>query len=132
MQENTETAHTLDPYLNGITLLSTPNTNSFGQIPYYMVPSGQTKTGSTATTIDRVQNREVEGWKESDYLYYEDFKNAIERDEQISFALCQWLLRQSHGNSGDAFTDRVWKEWYHYALEHCPRFAQEQPKWRRE
>jgi len=126
MKDNTETA--FDPYLSGITLLNTANTPAFGQIPYYMFPPGQTKAGST--TIDRVKNREVTGWKESDYLDYADFENAIENDEQISFALCQWLMRQSHGNSGNAFTDIEWEDWYYFALEHCPRFANEQPKWR--
>jgi hypothetical protein len=51
----------------------------------------------------------VEGWRESDYLDYADFEDAIENDEQISFALCQWFMRQSHGTSGDAFTDEEWK-----------------------
>ncbi len=128
MQDNTNTTYTFDPYLEGIALLSTsPNASSFGQIPYYMFPSGQIKTESTAT-IDKVKNRQVEGWRESDYLDYADFENAIKRDEPISFALCQWLIRQSHGNSGDGFTDREWEEWYLYALEHCPRFADEQPR----
>ncbi len=57
--------------------------------------------------------------------------NAIMNDEQISFALCQWFMRQSHGTIGDGFTDEGWEEWYYYALEHCPRFAKEQPRWRR-
>lgn len=108
---------------------TTPNTNSFGQVPYYMFPLGQSKTGST-TTIDKVKKREVEGWQESDYLDYADFENAIKKDEAVSFALCQWLMRQSHGNSGDGFTDIEWEEWYFYALEHCPRFANEQPRCR--
>jgi hypothetical protein len=128
MQNNTDTAHTCDPYLYGITLLSNTQANTFGQIPYYMFPSGQTTTGSTTTTIDGVRDREVEGWQESDYLDYEDFENAIENDEAVSFALCQWLMRQSHGNIGDGFTDEEWDEWYFYALEHCPRFAAEQPR----
>jgi hypothetical protein len=128
MQDNAETTYALDPNMNGITLLNNPQSTSFGQIPYYMFPSGQTKVGSTATTIDKVKYRAVEGWQESDYLDYEDFENAIEKDEQISFALCQWLMRQSHGNEGDGFTDSEWEDWYFYALEHCPRFAEEQPR----
>jgi hypothetical protein len=93
-----------------------------------MFPSGQTTTGSTATPFDRVKDREVENWQESDYLDYADFENAIESDEEVSFALCQWLMRQSHGNIGDGFTDEEWEDWYFYALEHCPRFAAEQPR----
>ena len=120
--------HTGDEHLYGITLLSNTQANTFGQIPYYMFPSGQTQTGSTATTIGRVKNREVEGWQESDYLDYADFENAIEGDEAVSFALCQWLVRQSHGNIDDGFTDEKWEEWYLYAIEHCPRFAAEQPR----
>jgi hypothetical protein len=128
MQDNTEIAYTSDPFQVGITLMNTtPTPNTFGSIPYYMFPSGQTKTGSTSTT-GRVKNREVEGWRESDYLDYADFENAIEKDEPISFALCQWLMRQAHGNSSDGFTDSEWEEWYLYALEHCPRFANEQPR----
>ena len=128
MQNNTDRAHTSDPHLYGITLLNIPQANSFGQIPYYMFPSGQTKTGSSATTFDSVKYREVESWQESDYLDYEDFENAIETDEEVSFVLCQWLMRQSHGNIGDGFTDEEWEDWYFYALEHCPRFAEEQPR----
>ena len=59
MQNNTDTAHTSDPHLYGITLLNIPQANSFGQIPYYMFPSGQTKTGSSATTFDSVKYREL-------------------------------------------------------------------------
>src|SRR5947199_3749833 len=114
MQDNTHIAQAYDPYHYGITLLNTPQSTSFGQISYYMFPSGQAKTRSTAT-ISRVKNREVESWRESDYLDYEDFENAIKRDEPVSFALCQWLMRQSHGNTGDGFTDSEWEEWYFYA-----------------
>jgi hypothetical protein len=128
MQNNTDMTHTGDAHLYGITLLNNTRANTFGQIPYYMFPSGQTQTGPTATTIDRVKNREVEGWQESDYLDYADFENAIKKDEAVSFALSQWLVRQSHGNIGDGFTDEKWEEWYLYALEHCPRFAAEQPR----
>lgn len=127
MQDNTQIAQIYDPQHHGITLLNTSQSTSFGQIPYYMFPSGQTNTGSTAT-ISRVKNREVEGWRESDYLDYDDFESAIKKDEPVSFALCQWLMRQPHGNTGDGFTDREWEEWYFYALEHCPRFADEQPR----
>ena len=130
MQDNNDNICTFDPFPSGITLLKTTNTTQFGQIPYYVYSPGQAKTGPTATTIDRIKNREVEGWRDSDYLDYADFENAIEGDELISFALCQWLLRKSHGNIGDGFTDSQWEEWYLYALEHCPRFAQEQPKYR--
>jgi hypothetical protein len=123
MQDNTNRAHTYDPYHYGITALNTSQSTAFGQIPYYMFP----KTGST-TTIDKVKNLEVEGWQESDYLDYADFENAIKQDEPISFALCQWLMRQPHGNNCDGFTDGEWEKWYFYALEHCPRFADEQPR----
>ena len=128
MQNNTDMTHTGDAYLYGITLLNNTQANTFGQVPYYMFPSVQTQTGPTATTIDRVKNREVEGWQESDYLDYADFENAIKKDEAVSFALCQWLVRQSHGTIGDGFTDEEWEEWYLYALAHCPRFAAEQPR----
>ncbi len=80
------------------------------------------------TTGDRIKNQLVEGWRESDYLDYADFENAIKNNAPVSFALCQWLMRQSHGDTGDGFTDEGWYDWYYYALEHCPRFAQEQPR----
>ena len=128
MQNNTDMTHTGGHHLYGITLLNNRQANTFGQIPYYMFPAGQAQTGSTATPIDRVKYREVEGWQESDYLDYADFEDAIEKDELVSFALCQWLMRQSHGSIGDAFTDEKWEDWYFYALEHCSRFAAEQPR----
>src|SRR5690348_13867632 len=106
---------------------TTPIPSSFGSIPYYMFPQSQAKPGSISTG-DRIENHQVEGWSESDYLDYEDFENAIREDEPVSFALCQWLMRQSHGNNSDGFTDGEWEDWYYYALEHCPRFAQEQPR----
>ncbi len=92
-----------------------------------MFPQGQAKPGSI-TTGDRIKNHLVEGWRESDYLDYADFENAIKQNAPVSFALCQWLMRQSYSNNGDGFTDDEWHDWYFYALEHCPRFAQDQPR----
>ncbi len=106
---------------------TTPTQNAFGSIPYYMFPSNQAKPGSMSTS-ERIKKRQVEGWQESDYLDYADFENAIKKNEPVSFALCQWLIRQSYGSTGAAFTEEEWHTWYFYALEHCPRFAQEQPR----
>ncbi len=102
--------------------------NAFGSIPYYMFPTHQ-KTGSMSTG-ERIKNHQIEGWRESDYLDYADFENAIQKNEPVSFALCQWLVRQSYGDKDDAFTEDEWHDWYFYALEHCPRFAREQPRHR--
>ena len=77
-----------------------------------------------------VRRREVVGWQEWDYLDYADFEKAMKEDQSISYALCQWLVRQPHGNPGDPFTDSEWEEWYEYAVEHCSRFAREQPRTR--
>src|SRR5689334_21125234 len=77
---------------------------------------------------NETKRREVVGWQEWDYLDYADFEKAINEGQPISYALCQWLMRQPYGNSSDPFTASEWQEWYEYAVAHCPRFAREQPK----
>jgi hypothetical protein len=93
-----------------------------------MYPTGSTSGGYTSRTPEKIKGHEVAGWRESDYLDYADFEAAVKADEPIPYALCQWLLRQSYGNSADAFTEGEWRDWYDYALDHCPRFAREQPR----
>ena len=100
---------------------ATPGGISPGQAFYTMYPTG----GGIAA---KPKKREVATWKESDYLDYADFDNAIKLCHEISYALCQWLMRQPHDNPGDPFTQSEWTDWYKYALNHCPRFAQEQPR----
>jgi hypothetical protein len=104
------------------------NTNSVGQALYAMYPTaGHFPPTPFSDSRGKAKRREVAGWQESDYLDYADFDNAIKEDEPIPYALCQWLVRQAHDNIDDPFTDSQWEEWYEYALEHCPRFAKEQP-----
>src|SRR5215831_21203180 len=79
-----------------------PGARGHPSLPYYMFPSTHAKTGSMSTS-DRINNNLVQGWQESDYLDYADFVNAIKNDEPVSFALCQWLIRQPHGNDDDGF-----------------------------
>ena len=108
---------------------TTSGNASPGQTLYSMYyPTGLPPATPTKGTITRVMKGEIAGWKEWDYQDYEDFENAIEQDQEISYALCQWLMRQSYGNPGDPFTEAEWDEWYQYALEHCERFAREQPR----
>ena len=94
---------------------------------HYLNGFDMTPTPKTAPAQKAIR-REVAGWQESDYLDYTDFENAMNADEPVSYALCQWLMRQPRGHVVDPFTDSQWEEWYTYALDHCPRFAQEQPK----
>lgn len=96
----------------------------------YPTPARAAQTVPAGGSTGVVKRPEIAGWQESDYLDYADFTKAVEADEPISYALCQWLMRQSYGNVDDAFTRREWHDWYAYALDHCPRFAKEQPKWR--
>ncbi len=102
-----------------------PGSVSPGQAFYAMYPTGSWPTGGTAA---KPKKREIVGWKESDYLDYADFDNAMKLNSKVSYALCQWLMRQAHENPGDPFTPCEWNEWYAYALKHCRRFAQEQPR----
>ena len=94
----------------------------------YPTPAGAAPAVATRGPAEGLRRPEVAGWKESDYLDYADFAKAVEADEPISYALCQWLLRQSYGNVDDAFAESEWHDWYEYALDHCPRFAKEQPR----
>jgi hypothetical protein len=110
--------------------MTTSSNASPGQTLYTMYyPTGLTAPPPTKATIARAKKGEIRGWKEWDYLDYEDFENAIEQDAEIPYALCQWLMRQSYGNPGDPFTEAEWDDWYQYAFEHCERFAKEQPRW---
>jgi hypothetical protein len=100
-----------------------------GQTLYTMYyPTGVMPTAPIKGPDARAKKREIVGWKDWDYLDYEDFENAIKQDAEIPYALCQWLMRQPYSNPGDPFTENEWDEWYQYALEHCERFAREQPK----
>jgi hypothetical protein len=100
--------------------------NSLGQMMYAMYPNANTPF--KPPPAKETKRREVVGWHEWDHLDYADFEKAMKENQAISYALCQWLVRQPHGNPGDPFTDSEWEEWYEYALEHCSRFAREQPK----
>lgn len=115
-----------------MTCFTTSNnaTPSPGQTLYTMYyPTGLTAVAPPAKgTITRAKKGEIVGWREWDYLDYEDFENAIDQNQDISYALCQWLMRQPFGNPGDPFTEAEWDKWYQYALEHCKRFAREQPR----
>ena len=94
---------------------------------YY--PTGPTPLSPTKGSITRANKGEIRGWNDWDYQDYEDFENSIEQDAEISYALCQWFMRQPYGNPGDPFTEAQWDDWYQYALDHCQRFAKEQPRW---
>ena len=116
---------------------ATANSPMLGKAPpgqpvyaMYPTPAGAAPAPAVATRgpAEGLRRPEVAGWKESDYLDYADFAKAVEADEPISYALCQWLLRQSYGNVDDAFAESEWHDWYEYALDHCPRFAKEQPR----
>jgi hypothetical protein len=130
-RNNIEVIYTYDPAIPAAT--QSPYPQTFGQSLYAMFP-----TNAATPTIQPPQNnalrqigrREITGWRESDYLDYADFENAMKDDLMITYALCQWLMRQSHGIPGDPFTDDEWQDWYEYAIEHCLRFAREQPKHR--
>ena len=100
-----------------------PSLPSFGQamFPHAHIPF-------KAPPTREVRRREVVGWQEWDYLDYADFEKAINEGQPLSYALCQWLMRQPYGNPNDPFTEGEWQEGYEYAVEHCPRFAREQPK----
>ena len=104
---------------------ATPGGVSPGQAFVATYPTGSKPTTGIAGKSKR---REIAGWKESDYLDYADFENAIKANREISYALCQWLVRQPHDNPGEPFTQGEWGDWYEYALNHCPRFAKEQPR----
>jgi len=99
-----------------------------GQQLYTMYPTGLVPTAPIKGPTEETKRCAVAGWNESDYLDYADFEKAVNADQPISYALCQWLLRQSYGNIADAFTESEWNDWYDYALDHCSRFAKEQPK----
>jgi hypothetical protein len=102
------------------------SSHSVGQTMYTMFPYGNAPFKAPPTK--ETKRREVVGWQEWDYLDYADFEKAMKEDQPISYALCQWLMRQPYGNPGDPFTEREWEEWYEYAIEHCSRFAREQPR----
>lgn len=129
-RNNIEVIYTYDPAMPAPAATPAAYPQAFGQSLYAMFP-----TSSNTPTMQPPQNnalrltrrREITGWRESDYLDYADFENAIEGDLMITYALCQWLMRQSHGIPGDPFTDDEWQDWYEYAIEHCQRFAREQP-----
>ena len=111
------------------------NSALFGRAPsvppaytMYPTPARATPTMPGSGPAEGARRSEVAGWEESDYLDYADFAKAVEADEPISYALCQWFMRQSYGNVDDAFTESDWLDWYEYALDHCPRFSKEQPK----
>ena len=130
-RNNIEVIYTYDP------AMPVPNPalypQAFGHSLYAMFPTNPatpTTQPPQNHTVQETGQREVTRWKESDYLDYADFENAIQDDLMITYALCQWLMRQSHGIPGDPFTDDEWQEWYEYAIEHCPRFAREQPRHR--
>ncbi len=129
-RNNIEVIYTYDPTMPAPAAIPAPNLQGFGQSLYAMFP-----TNAVTPTTQPAQNnvgqkprwREVAGWRESDYLDYADFEDAIKDDLMITYALCQWLMRQPHGVPGEPFTDDEWQEWYEYAIEHCLRFAREQP-----
>ena len=123
MKNDGEMLYTYDAWVPA--RLTPPGASSPGQTAYMMYyPTGP----APIAPAGQAKKREVVGWKESDYLDYADFENAMKRDEPISYALCQWLVQQAHGNAGDPFKDSEWEKWYKYALDHCPRFAKEQPR----
>jgi hypothetical protein len=127
-RNNIEVIYTYDP------ALPAPNpvlfTGQSGQLLYAMYPTSPAASPLHKNAEQETKRRQIVGWRESDYLDYADFEMAIMGDLLITYALCQWFMRQSHGNSGDPFSDDEWQEWYEYAIEHCPRFAREQPKHR--
>lgn len=104
---------------------ATPGGISPGQAFYAMYPTSSWPAPGTAA---KPKKREIAGWKEYDYLDYADFDTAMKLNQEITYALCQWLIRQPHENPGDPFTQSEWNAWYRYALDHCPRFAREQPR----
>lgn len=117
-QDNIELVYTYDPTVpvapSGPTLLGHP--------------TGLSATAATKGGTKEVRRREVRGWEEWDYLDYADFENAMRANEPITYALCQWFIRQAYGNPEDPFTESEWDEWYQYAQEHCPRFAKERSR----
>ena len=127
-RNNIEVIYTYDP------AQPAPNPVLFsgqpGQLLYAMYPASPAAPPLHKNADRETKRRQIFGWRESDYLDYADFEMAIMGDLTITYALCQWFMRQSHGNPGDPFTDDEWQEWYEYAIEHCPRFAREQPKHR--
>ena len=128
MLNNIEVVYIYDPARPTPIQSSVPSTASHGQVTYTMYPTGRMTPTPKTAPAQKAIGREVAGWQESDYLDYTDFEAAMKADEPVSYALCQWLMRQSRGHVVDPFTDSQWEEWYTYALDHCPRFAQEQPK----
>ena len=125
---NIEVVYTYDPARPTPIQSSAPSPASPGQVTFTMYPTGRVTPIPKAAPAQKAIGHEVAGWQESDYLDYTDFENAMKADEPVPYALCQWLMLQSHGHVDDPFTDRQWREWYIYALDHCPRFAQDQPK----
>lgn len=125
-RNNVEVIYTYDP------AQPAPNPALFagqsGQLLYAMYPTSPAASPLRRNADQATKPREVACWRESDYLDYADFEAALKDDLLVTYALCQWLMRQSHSNPGDPFTDDDWQEWYEYAIEHCPRFASEQPK----
>jgi hypothetical protein len=128
MLNNIEVVYIYDPARPTPIQSSVPSTALPGQVTYAMYPTGRMTPTPKTAPAQKAIGREVAGWQESDYLDYTDFETAMKANEPVSYALCQWLMRQSRGHVGDPFTDSQWEEWHTYALDHCPRFAQEQPK----
>jgi hypothetical protein len=54
---------------------------------------------------------------------YITIKEAMLNGNELDFSQCTWIVYHK-----DAFPEGEYDEWYQYALEHCPRFAKEQPK----
>lgn len=127
-RNNIEVVYVYDPAVPAASSSSGSGIASAGQQFYAMYPTGSTPAAYGGRTPEKIKRQEVAGWKESDYLDYADFETATESDQAIPYALCQWLLRQSYGGDDDAFTVSEWHAWYDYALDHCPRFAREQPR----
>ena len=124
-RNNIEVVYTYDPTVSAPRQSLIPP-----QSAYAMYPTTQATQPLMKSMVPEPKRREIFGWRESDYLDYTDFENAIRDDLLIPYALCQWLARQAHGNPSDPFTDGEWEDWFDYAIEHCPRFASEQPRHR--
>ncbi len=127
-RNNIEVIYTYDPAMPAPNPALYPGQS--GQMLYAMYPNSPAASPFHKDPVEEKKKREIVGWRESDYLDYADFEMAMQNDMLITYALCQWLMRQAHGNPGDPFTDDEWQDWYEYAVEHCPRFAKEQPRHR--
>jgi hypothetical protein len=70
--------------------------------------------------------KNVPGWRDYDYLDYSDVIQAMRIGEPLSYAQCQWLMKQDE--KSEAFPAGLWSRLYIYAIDTCPPFAREQPK----